>query len=80
MSRRYLAAPDTHPLGFTSGNAPYSAMVGVRGTTGPTDHPKDFAGELSGVADALDERVAPTNLYEAQLRARLRATPDRNSG
>ncbi|GAB1509422.1 glycosyl hydrolase family 28-related protein [Actinophytocola sp. KF-1] len=55
-------------------HAPYSAMVGVRGTTGPTDHPADFTGELSSVADALDEAVHPVNLYEAQLRHRLRGT------
>jgi hypothetical protein len=53
-------------------HAPYSAMVGVRGTTAPTDHAKDFTGELSTVVSALDEHVLPTNLYEAQLRARLR--------
>jgi hypothetical protein len=55
-------------------HAPYSAAVGVRGTTGPTDHPKDFTGELSSVVDALDEAVLPVNLYEAQLRHRLRGT------
>jgi hypothetical protein len=53
-------------------HAPLSAMVGVRGTNGPTDHPKDFTGELSTVVDSLDEPVAPANLYQAQLRARLR--------
>jgi hypothetical protein len=52
-------------------HAPHSAMIGIRGTTGPTDHPKEFGGELSSVVDALDEQVAPFNLYEAQLRARL---------
>lgn len=55
-------------------NAPLSLMVGVRGTTGPTDHPRDFTGELFSVADALDKTVYPTNLYEAQLRHRLRGT------
>ncbi len=50
-------------------HAPYSAMVGVRGTT---DHAKDFTGELSTVVSGLDEHVVPTNLYEAQLHARLR--------
>ena len=53
-------------------HAPHSLMVGVRGTTGPTDHPKDFSGELSSVADALDGSALPANLYEAQLRHRLR--------
>jgi hypothetical protein len=53
-------------------HAPCSAMVGVRGTSGPTEHPKEFGGDLSSVVEALDERVAPFNLYEAQLRARLR--------
>jgi hypothetical protein len=52
-------------------HAPYSAMVGVRGTTGPTDHTKDFAGELFTEL-AADENLLPANLYEAQLRARLR--------
>lgn len=55
-------------------HAPHSAMVGIRGTSGPTDHPKDFTGELSSVVDALDEPVLPVNLYEAQLRHRLRGT------
>jgi hypothetical protein len=53
-------------------HAPYSAMVGVRGTSGPTDHPVDLAGELSTVVDSLDERVWPANLHQAQLRHRLR--------
>jgi hypothetical protein len=55
-------------------HAPRSAMVGVRGTTGPTDHPRDFTGELSSVAEALDEHSSPANLYEAQLRHRLRGS------
>jgi pectate lyase-like protein len=55
-------------------HAPRSAMVGIRGTTGPTDHPKDFTGDVGSVADALDEAVYPTNLYQAQLRHRLRGT------
>lgn len=55
-------------------HAPHSLMVGVRGTSGPTDHPKDFTGALSSVADALDEDVLPADLYEAQLRHRLRGT------
>jgi hypothetical protein len=55
-------------------HAPHSAMVGIRGTTGPTDHPKDFTGDLSSVVEALDETVHPMNLYEAQLRHRLRGT------
>jgi pectate lyase-like protein/uncharacterized protein DUF4955 len=55
-------------------HAPRSAMVGIRGTTGPTDHPRDFTGDVGSVADALDEAVYPTNLYEAQLRHRLRGT------
>jgi hypothetical protein len=55
-------------------HAPNSLMVGVRGTTGPTDHPKDFTGDVGSAADALDESVYPTNLYEAQLRHRLRGT------
>jgi hypothetical protein len=53
-------------------NAPYSAMVGVRGTTGPTDHPKDFVGELFTELSEVDGDLLPANLYEAQLRARLR--------
>jgi hypothetical protein len=56
-------------------HAPFSAMVGIRGTTGPTDHPKDFAGPLESVLDSPDVAVAPANLYEAQLRARIRRHP-----
>jgi hypothetical protein len=52
-------------------HAPYSAMVGIRGTTGLTDHAKDFAGPMYSVVESLDEEVLPTNLYEAQRQARL---------
>jgi Pectate lyase superfamily protein len=52
-------------------HAPHSAMVGIRGTSGPTDHPRDFTGDLSTVVSSLDEPVLPANLYEAQLRQRL---------
>lgn len=53
-------------------HAPASAMVAIRGTTAITDHPKDFPGPLNSVVAALDATVLPPNLYEAQLRARLR--------
>jgi Pectate lyase superfamily protein len=56
-------------------HAPLSAMVGVRGTTGPTNHAKDLAGPMQSVVEALDEEVLPANLYHAQLRARLRHRP-----
>jgi hypothetical protein len=55
-------------------HAPHSLMVGIRGTDGPTDHPKDFTGDVFSAADALEKSVYPTNLYEAQLRHRLRGT------
>jgi pectate lyase-like protein/uncharacterized protein DUF4955 len=51
-------------------HAPYSAIVGVRGTSGPTDHEPEFTGPLHSVADALGSTVAPENLYAAQLAAR----------
>jgi pectate lyase-like protein/uncharacterized protein DUF4955 len=56
-------------------HAPASAMVGIRGTTGVTDHAKDFAAPLNSVLDSLDAEVIPTNLYQAQLRARLGHCP-----
>jgi len=52
-------------------HAPFSAMVAIRGTTGITDHARDFTGALESIVDSLDASVAPANLYEAQLRARL---------
>jgi hypothetical protein len=56
-------------------NAPLSAMVGIRGTTAPTDHAKDFPGPLNSVLDSPDLEVAPLNLYEAQLHSRIGHCP-----
>ncbi|HEV2782298.1 MAG TPA: glycosyl hydrolase family 28-related protein [Actinophytocola sp.] len=53
-------------------HAPMSAMVGVLGTTGPTDHARDLSGPLGSVVESPEEDVLPTNLYESQLRVRLR--------
>ena len=39
---------------------------------GPDTHP--LVPNVSSVAEALDAAVYPTNLYEAQLRHRLRGT------
>jgi hypothetical protein len=56
-------------------HAPFSAIVGVRGTTDLTNHAKEFDGPMYSVVEALNEEVLPTNLYEAQLRARLGRRP-----
>lgn len=52
-------------------HAPLSAMVGIRGTTAPTNHTKDLAGPMLSVTESPDAFVLPPNLHEAQLRARL---------
>lgn len=56
-------------------HAPASAMVGIRGTTGVTDHAREFTGPLGSVVEALDTEVAPANLYEAQKQVRLGNRP-----
>ena len=71
MVRTAIAITNNGTTGGAGGAGP---RWGVRGTAGPTDHPEEFTGELSSVTDALDEAVYPVNLYEAQLRHRLRGT------
>jgi hypothetical protein len=53
-------------------HAPFSAMVGIRGTTGLTNHARDLGAPMHSAVEALDEDAIPANLYEAQLRHRLR--------
>ncbi|MER7604946.1 glycosyl hydrolase family 28-related protein [Nocardioides sp. NPDC127503] len=53
-------------------NSPHSAVVGVTGTTEPTNHARDFSGPLGSVTESLDATVLPKNLYLAQLRHRRR--------
>lgn len=51
--------------------APYSAMVGIQGTSEPSDQKPDFAGDMHSVVEALNTEPRPTNLYQAQLNHRL---------
>lgn len=52
-------------------HAPYSAMVGIQGTTKPSQQKPEFSGELHTVTESLDAQPDPINLYEAQLHHRL---------
>jgi hypothetical protein len=54
-------------------HAPRSAVVGVTGTNGLTDHARDYTGPLGSVVTSLDASVAPKNLYLAQLQRRHKA-------
>ncbi|GAA1451722.1 hypothetical protein GCM10009618_07090 [Nesterenkonia lacusekhoensis] len=54
-------------------HAPYSAMVGIRGTDKISQQEPEFRGILHSATEALDSQVLPRNLYEAQLRLRLRS-------
>lgn len=52
-------------------HAPFSAMVGIQGTTKPPQQKLEFQGDLHSTIDALGTQPRPKNLYEAQLRHRL---------
>lgn len=53
--------------------APRSAIVGVRGCSNNTSGlSRDFSGDLESETEATGRPVLPANLYEAQLKERLR--------
>ncbi|WP_218219757.1 glycosyl hydrolase family 28-related protein [Nesterenkonia sp. Act20] len=52
-------------------HAPYSAMVGIQGTTKPSQQKPEFTGELHTMIEDLGVPPVPSNLYQAQLRHRL---------
>ncbi len=53
-------------------HAPYSAMIGIQGTKGPSQQKPEFHGDLHTMTESMGVQPQPTNLYEAQLRHRLR--------
>ena len=53
-------------------HAPYSAIVGIRGTNKISQQDPEFHGPLHSVVTALNAHPEPSNLYEAQLQLRLK--------
>lgn len=52
-------------------HAPFSAMVGVRGTNKPSQQDPEFVGDLHTMTETLDTEPTPINLYQSQLQHRL---------